>query len=157
MADQRPRRASLLNYFEALQADEIDWQGLTVRKAYRRVITREQVFDVEFLRATTDPVQRIVLGLQGGELELLDQRAKLLGVWRDTAPDRFGVRAIPASQDAVAELVVWNEWRLRNGSVLAHLGNAGIVTTETETSVELRCSDGEGEVDFDDLVVRLTF
>ncbi len=154
---QRPRRASLLNHFEALQADEIVWQGLKVRKAFRRAITREQVFDFEFLRATSDPVQRIVLGLRGGELELLGQRAKHFGLWRDTAPDRFGVRAIPAEPDAAAELVVWNEWRLRNGSVFAHLGNAGIVTTESETSVELRCSDGEGQVDFDDLVVRLTF
>jgi hypothetical protein len=51
---------------------------------------------------------------------------------------------------------VWNCWEV-NGVMHAWLGNAGMRVERTPNgAIQLRCSDGDGVPDFEDLVVRIT-
>lgn len=55
----------------------------------------------------------------------------------------------------VRSLRIWNAWR-DNDLTQAWLGNAGMRVIPGEGgSLTLRCSDGEGEPDFDDLVAEV--
>ena len=147
---------SLLNLFNLAGTEEIPWQDRTVRKFYRRQLEVDTVVRFKFVEWTVQPVQGLAVGMRGGILELLGHGSEFKGVWRDTAPDEFELVARPPS--AGGEFVAWNEWRLPNGSTLARLGNAGMaVEQEDKFGVRLCCSDGEGDVNFENLVVDLSF
>ena len=51
-------------------------------------------------------------------------------------------------------LDVWNSW-MYGGVEHAWIGNAGLVAQTVERGYTLQCSDGVGDVDFTDLVVRI--
>lgn len=82
-------------------------------------------------------------------------RARDLTLWSSTAPERVEIR-VDAAADTVVQL--WNTW-WAEGAAHAWLGNAGFLVETDLTGphpvVVLWCSDGIGDVSFDDLVVAV--
>lgn len=83
--------------------------------------------------------------------------AKHLTLWRDTAPREL---LVSVAKKGNAKLRIWNIWREPAGSyeiTQAWLGNAGMRIESSGEGNEtiLRCSDGVGPVDFDDLIVSV--
>lgn len=90
-------------------------------------------------------------------LRVGDIEAKHITLWRDTAPKEICVVVVAKKN---ARLRVWNIWRdAINGQDVtqAWLRNSGmrIEPSGRPSETVLRCSDGVGPVDFDDLVVGL--
>jgi len=75
-------------------------------------------------------------------------------LWEDTAPSVVEIQ-MQWEMSAKRSLRVWNCWE-RNGVINAWVGNAGMrVEAGPDGITILRCSDGEGEPNFGDLVARL--
>lgn len=75
-----------------------------------------------------------------------------VSIWSHTAPTTVELDVVGRRARHVD---IWNSWSFE-GVDSAWLGNAGMmVETEGDRTV-LRCSDGLGAADFDDLVVEIT-
>lgn len=92
------------------------------------------------------------MSIKKGQLTVDGQTMNRLVLWTDTAPEVVQVVCRPPKAGAV--LRAWNNWD-RNGTMMAWLGNAGMLVEDQNDCVVLRCSDGIGPPDFEDLVVEL--
>lgn len=109
----------------------------------------------EFRHGVPTPIQGLAIKLEGGILSANNVEAKHLTLWQDTAPEEVCVLITKRKK---ARLMIWNIWRDTIGGqdvTQAWLRNSGM---RIERSVDggetiLRCSDGIGPVNFDDLIV----
>lgn len=147
----------LAEIFAAAQAPCIDWEGEPAYAIYEMTPAPDGLV-VEFLNAANSPVQGLTLKARGGILEVNGVEASEMLLWHDTAPRKVSVRVRPENGKRVS-LKLWNVWRgVMGGSDVtqAWLGNAGMRIDQKDKELMLRCSDGEGPVDFGDLEVRVT-
>lgn len=99
--------------------------------------------------------QGLRLKVRGGSLIVNGVTLSDAVIWEDTAPDIVELR-VRWGRGAARSLRAWNVWRV--GEVQhAWTGNAGMRVSQVgEGEMELRCSDGEGDADFTNLIVLLT-
>lgn len=150
---------ALADVFAAAQQPSLEWEGETAYAVYE-IVPAPEALVVRFLKAAAAPVQGLTLKATGASLVVNEVEASEIVLWRDTAPDEVIVRVRPAPGNSV-RLKVWNVWRATMGGVevtQAWLGNAGmrVEAVDPERRILLRCSDGQGPVDFTDLEVSLT-
>ncbi|MDQ4419542.1 hypothetical protein OOT33_03695 [Sphingobium sp. DEHP117] len=150
---------ALADMFATAQAPQIVWEGKPVYAIYEIIPAPNGVI-VEFLSATAVPVQGLTLKASGGVLVVNGVEAPEMLLWCDTAPDTVVVQVKQEPGKKVV-LKLWNIWRGNMGGVdvtQAWLGNAGmrIECSQGGRELLLRCSDGEGSVDFGDLEARVT-
>lgn len=142
--------------FEEAKATCVDWEGEPLHGLYEMPAPKSLI--VELLRSKSTPVQGLTLKAYGGVLLVNDVEAPEIVIWADTAPERANVSFKPW-EGRKAKLKIWNVWRGKVGGVdvtQAWLGNAGMRIEQVGSQISLRCSDGEGPVDFDDLAARVT-
>lgn len=149
---------ALADIFAAAQAPQIDWDGELAYAIYEIDPAPDDV-TVEFLNATESRAQGVTLKVASGVLEINGVEAPEMVLWQDTAPDKVTVR-VKSERGEKAVLKLWNVWRGSMGGVdvtQAWLGNSGMRIDRTLDGKELhlRCSDGEGPVDFTDLEIRV--
>ena len=156
---QRVRDAApvrkLSDAFEEAQAAAVEWDGLRVHSMFRIVgVAPGSRVRIRFDRSNGDRLQGLRLKVSGGALEVARQEAENVVLWVDSAPPEVTATVV-ASDDSV-EIGIWNCWRDQRGTVHAWIGNAGmLVEDEGEGVLLFRCSDGFGDVTFDDLVVSV--
>ena len=143
--------------FEEAQATCVEWEGEPLYGLYE--ISAPSGLLIEILRSNPTPVQGLTLKAYGGVLRINDVEAPEILIWADTAPDRVMVSFRPW-EGRKAKLKIWNVWRGKVGGVdvtQAWLGNAGMRIDVAADGKELllRCSDGEGPVDFGDVEARV--
>lgn len=147
---------ALADIFASAQAPCINWEGEPAYAIYEMTPAPEGLV-VEFLSATDMPVQGLTIKAGGAVLEINGAEASEMLLWRDTAPAKVSVRVKPELGKRVT-LKIWNIWRGSMGGVevtQAWLGNAGMRIYRDGKELLLRCSDGEGPVDFSDLEARV--
>lgn len=111
-------------------------------------------FTVRFVSVKSQLPQGLRLRARGGVMTVGSTTTDDLVLWRDTAPDTVQVKVAWKPRGA-RSLRVWNAWRVREVTQ-AWLGNAGMRVSADEGRVfQLRCSDGEGGPDFQDLVAEV--
>lgn len=135
--------------------EPIFFDGRTVHIVYKRPIQPGDHIQVDFLSSRPDRVQGINLRTKGGLLEAGGVRSSAISLWLDTAPPSSDVQCIKPPRDGL--LMVSNQWRRPDGVEDEWTNNAGMVIEDHNTPVVLRCSDGVGSPNFDDLVVALRF
>src|SRR4051812_10977111 len=150
---------TLSDMFAAAKAPRIDWAGESVYAIYEMDPAPDGMI-VEFLQAKDAPIQGLSLTAKGGMLVINNIEASDMALWQDTAPAKVSVR-VKRVPGAKITLKFWNIWRQgmgETGITQAWQGDAGMRIDKVESGKELllRCSDGEGPVDFGDLTVRLT-
>jgi hypothetical protein len=143
---------TLAELFADAKGPVIDWRGHQVHAIYE-LHPAPARFTVEFATARESPVQGIRFRVRGGLLTANDVTADDIVLWHDTAPSRVDIR-LEANAPAIS-LKVWNVWRGGMETILAWTGNAGFLAVGRNGSLDLMCSDGEGDVSFDDLHVRI--
>lgn len=151
---------ALADLFANAQTPQLEWEGAPAYAIYEVIPAPESV-TVEFLNAINAPVQGLTLKVSGGVLEVNGTEAQEMLLWHDTAPDKVIVR-VKRESGAKATVKLWNIWRGSIGGVdvsQAWLGNAGMRIEQSGDGKQLllRCSDGEGPVEFNNLEVRVTF
>jgi hypothetical protein len=134
----------------------IEYDGREVHISVRIPVRNGDALTLAFLQATPKPVQGLRIIAKNCQLESLGKLGKQFVIWRDTAPDRseYFIRKAKTG----AEVVLMNVWRdEKYGSTMHGLNNAGMQRSlEADGSVVLRCSDGWGPPQFDDLIMLLT-
>ena len=147
---------ALADMFADAQAPCLDWEGKPAYAIYE--MTAPDLLEVEFLSSIASPVQGLTLKAYGGVLEIEDVEAQEMLLWADTAPPKVPVKIKPGADGKVI-LKIWNVWRGKVGGhdvTQAWLGNAGMRIERSGSRISLRCSDGEGPVDFGNLETRVT-
>lgn len=139
--------------FLASEGRPINCRGQTVQIAFELDVVRNEEFELIFETSRETPIQGIHVSIDSGTLEVGLQRVKHAVLWRDTAPKRVVIRAHP--KQASGRLRLWNGWKNEQGESSSGLGNAGLVADRSGGEIVLRCSDGVGPPEFDDLVVRI--
>ncbi len=109
---------------------------------------------IRFVSVRSRLPQGLRLRARGGAMTVGSTTTDDLVLWTDTAPDTVQVKVAWKSRGG-RSLRVWNAWRVK-GVTQAWLGNAGMRVSVGEGRVfQLRCSDGEGDPDFQDLVAEV--
>lgn len=147
---------ALSDVFASARAPRIDWEGEHVYAIYE-MTPAPQRLTVELLNATSSPVQGLSVKVTGGTLEVDGVAAPEMLLWHDTVPGKVVVR-VKSDRGKKVSLKIWNIWRGTVGGVgvtQAWLGNAGMRVYHDGEELLLRCSDGEGPIDFDDLEARV--
>lgn len=131
----------------------IEHEGREVHVSVRVSVHSGDSVSLTFKHATPTPLQGLRIIAKNCVLESLGEEGKQFVIWRDTAPDRSEYQIQKAKSGA--EVVLMNVWRDEMyGSTMHGLNNAGIQRTlEADGSMVLKCSDGWGPPQFDDLVV----
>ena len=140
--------------FAASKGEPIEYQGKTVSGIYRRMVHPDDLVQVHFVRSNPTVREGLSISIKKGMLVVNGQPIRDSIIWTDTAPAQFDILCKPPKSGAM--LHIWNAWD-QNGILQSWLGNAGMLIEEVGESVILRCSDGLGEPDFEDLVVELGF
>lgn len=145
---------TLAERFTEARSATIEWEGGFIYSMYEILPTPSDLV-VYFLESINDPIQGLYLKSYGGSLEINEVVSSKIILWRDSAPACVPVR-FNRSGNGKSALRVWNVWR-RNDIVHSWQGNAAmrVNTSSGGSSITLSCSDGESEVDFSDLVVRV--
>lgn len=142
----------LSSLFAEQQTNQIDWDG-PLYSLYELPSDTSEL-TIRFLSARSQPPQGLRFKVRGGTFEVESTTADDLIIWQDTAPAEVPIR-IAWKPKGTRSLRIWNAWRV-NDVTQAWLGNAGMrVTAMADGVIELRCSDGEGDPDFDDLVAEV--
>lgn len=143
--------------FAEQQSNVIDWNGKTLHGLFEFGSVPDHLC-LEFISSKPRPVQGVQLRIRGGRLEIDGEQATDFVLWADTAPPSVSVTVRPTGRGKMA-LKLWNVWRGGLDVTQAWLGNAAIQVEgcADPTHVVLMCSDGEGEPNFGDLVVGVTF
>ncbi len=144
----------LADLFAAARSPTIDWEGTPVHAMWEIDPVPNQVV-FEFRRGVATPVQGLAIKLEEGILCANNVEAKHLTLWQDTAPKEVCVLITKRKK---ARLMIWNIWRETIGGrdvTQAWLRNSGMRIEPSGDGNEtiLRCSDGIGPVNFDDLIV----
>jgi hypothetical protein len=143
--------------FQDTKGKPIWYEGRELRPTYRRPVSKGDSFKVRFLHAVDRPLQGVGLKCNGCEVHVGDTVARNIALWTDTAPKEVVVDVIRAKPGA--EVALFNQWRdEKYGATMYHLNNAAMeIVPRGDGPVIIRCSDGWGEPNFDDLVFEFVF
>jgi hypothetical protein len=145
----------LQDLFQAARGRSIEWNGHTVHGMFEIApIDPRTVITVDFLRHSAERPQVMVVKTYGARLKLGGRLAQTWNLWADGAPRRRELSVVPDGAGAVS-LQFWNGFEDRHATMHAWTGNSGMLVTEVAENVfRADCSDGWGDVVFEDLVVQ---
>lgn len=148
---------SLAERFEQERTDTVRHHGRIVRAVAHLPVRDGDLVTVRFIHVGDARPQGLKLGIDDGELEVNGRRGPTVVLWAPTCPPEV---ELVVHGSGASVLDAWNCWSL-GGVDTSWLGNAGMVTRtvaapDTRAAVALRCSDGIGPADFDDLEVEIT-
>lgn len=144
---------SFSEMFAEARSTHIAWDGGEIYGLYE-FDSLPTAFDIQFVNFAAEPIQGLRMKIRGGKLTVGDVEHDEIVLWTDTAPSYVDVK-VDGLHGSV--LRVWNVWRTASGIEHAWLNNAAMkIEHPSNEEVLLRCSDGVGGSDFDDLVVRVT-
>lgn len=156
--------ADLTTLFNNSGGAPVQFGGGKVQPGLWLPVSARERFRIEIRKFTKLPVQGLQLVARATRGKPRDVRCQVevagktgtdFVLWTDTAPHHIQilVREAPAG----SQIGVWNVWRHpRHDTMLYGMNNAGVeVISESEDQWLLRCSDGVGDANFDDLVFEL--
>jgi hypothetical protein len=141
---------TLADRFRAARATRIDVDGRQVHSVYAIPVAGSSLLNVRRRHVTAERPQSLRLGA-AVDLVANGHRSRDLVLRSATLPSRAD---ITVEADDPTIVYVWNTWTIEH-TEHAWLGNAGMLVeydlTGVNPTVRLRCSDGVGPADFDDL------
>jgi hypothetical protein len=145
----------LSDLFAAKKSNVIEWHGVLTYGLYEFEEVPRRII-LEFISAKAEPAQGIQLRVRGGTMSIDDSVSDNFVLWQKGAPDRVEIEICTETQRKPS-LKLWNVWQGGLNVTQAWLRNAAIrVEGQPSGRIILRCSDGQGEADFEDLVVAVT-
>ncbi len=135
----------------------ISFEGKIVHPIWRISLAPGEGVAIRFVAWTPDVPQglRMSLDTATGRLVVAGEEIREVVLWRETAPPR-PIVLMPKARRRPQVLAVWNVWRGGGPSSCdAWIGNCGMIVEEAGATLSLRCSDGVGPPNFEDLVVEI--
>lgn len=141
--------------FAEQQTNFIEWNGLRLFGLLQFDVMPSRL-QINFISSISVPVQGLQIRMRGGTVLVNGIESDGVVLWRDSAPGSVEVEVRPRSESK-SSLKIWNVWRGCLDVTQAWLGNAAMqIEGDTKSGrILLRCSDGHGEPNFDDLVAEV--
>lgn len=143
--------ATLAAAFQRGNARKAKWQGTTVHSVLRIQVGEGDILRISRRTSSPSRAQALKVATDRGEVRANGIVVPVVAIWSHTAPPEVVVEVVGRRTRTVD---LWNAWSFQ-GVDSAWLGNAGMIVESTGDSHLLRCSDGLGDVSFDDLVVHV--
>ncbi|WP_148134548.1 hypothetical protein [Candidatus Formimonas warabiya] len=136
----------------------IDYNGKNVVMAKKIPVKSGQEVEIEILRFNGDSKQgfEVSIDQRKGYIEVNGQKLNSPIFWTDTAPRTFSFKCFPKKTEGI--MGIWNVWKNieYKENTDAWIGNAGLyVERIDDEKTILHCSNGIGDVNFDDLVLQI--
>jgi hypothetical protein len=144
---------SLGELFRRSRGAPIEYRGRRVQAIFEHPLESEDIIHIQ-LQSLRERPQGVCIKIVIGTLLVNAQRLNETVLWTDTAPASVRLVCQPKGK---AVLKIWNTWKDEQGVQHAWIGNSGMLVETSPERVRFRCSDGIGDVDFNDLTVLLTF
>lgn len=141
---------SLADEFLASKGSTITRNGLDIFPTITIAVRNGSGLRLRRLGASSRRAQAMKLAVDRGALNVNGVSAPTVALWTHTAP----ATADLIVEGAASQVTFWNAWSI-DGIDTSWVGNAGMTATEDDQGLTIRCSDGVGEVSFDDLVLWL--
>ncbi|MBF6651214.1 MULTISPECIES: hypothetical protein [unclassified Methylobacter] len=145
--------STLSELFQEAKGEPITFSGRLVHGIYKREVKANTIFTIKILSHSEEIVQGVHIKGAKGKFEVNGQLYPEIILWTDTCPAEIPIKFSSKSDETVK---FWNVWRNKN-TTHAWIGNAGLCINEEENKILLECSDGIGDVNFNDLVVEIKF
>lgn len=143
---------TLSSVFQRTRGAPVEVAGRLVYPIFlKKVKAGRSNFLAKRLKSSTQPISGLRLKVVTGELVVNDQRCSEIILWTDTSPERVFFSVICKT---ACILKIWNVWRAHD-IVQAWVGNAGMVVSEDERTINLECSGGTEIIDFSSLVFQI--
>lgn len=145
--------STLSKLFQEAKGEPITFSGKLVHGIYKREVKANTVFTIKILSHSEEIVQGLHVKATKGKFEVNGQLLSEFILWSDTCLTEIPIK-FSSKSDATVKF--WNVWRYEN---ITHswIGNTGFCINEEENKVVMECSDGIGDVNFNDLVVEIKF
>lgn len=142
--------------FEGSANGTITYQGLVLHRRFMLGVAEGDVISIRFVSFTADYIQGLRVSAQNCQVSVERFKGKELVLWTDTAPEQVRLTIVKAK--SLAALTFINVWKDRQHKTMLYaLTSSAINVDQSETgAVLLRCSDGSGQPNFEDLVVQVT-
>ena len=136
----------------------IDFEGKIVGMSYKVPVTKAQEIEVEILQFNEYPQQgfEVSIDQREGYIEVNGRKLTAPTFWTSTAPRMFSFRCFPKKTEGIMN--IWNVWENveYKENIDAWVGNAGLYIEKIDDeSIVLHCSNGVGDVNFEDLVLKI--
>lgn len=130
----------------------INYKGKVVYSIFEFPIEdKTKILHIHRLKSKKTEIQGLKIKVIKGLLDVNDVKATEVVLWADTSPDMVDI--IIRSKDG-CRVKIWNIWKT-DDLQSAWIGNAGMLVETKGPTILLSCSDGIGEINFTDLVVRI--
>ena len=144
--------------FVASRGQPIDFDGQRLHPALHLEIAPGSRLHILFESSVSEPVQGLILSARRPKHRLTvdDTSARVLVLWRDTAPRHTEI-SLPKARQTIP-VAIHNVWRdQKHGTTMYGVNAAAMrITVEGPGKWLLECSDGWGtEAHFEDLVARV--
>ncbi|WP_337169514.1 hypothetical protein [Gemmatimonas aurantiaca] len=141
--------------FQSTNGAPIRYDGRELHAKLAFQVKNGDTIELRFLRSAERPVQGIGITCEKCEIRVASTTAKRIGLWADTAPRTVTLEVVKARTDA--HVIFFNQWRdEKYGSTMYRVNNAAMeLVPQPDASILVRCSDGWGEPDFNDLVFQI--
>jgi len=141
------------------KGEPIEFQDKKVMMSFRIPVKKGQEIQVEFIKYDETYQQgfEISIDQKKGFIEVNDQKLISPVFWVNTAPRIFSFKCLTKKDEGIIN--VWNVWQNieYKDNIDAWIGNAGLYVEEIEQNTYIfYCSNGLNEVNFSDLVFKLT-
>jgi len=146
---------ALADLLSKSEGGTIEVDGRSLRATHSVTVSEGASLRLVFLRSASAPVQGLGLHGVNCSLKIGGVTNKDLALWCDTAPRNVTCDVVNVKAGARVEIT--NQWRDdKYGTTMYKLNNAAMeVLEQADNSLLLRCSDGWGDADFNDLVVQV--
>ncbi|HRZ09122.1 MAG TPA: hypothetical protein P5319_04445 [Gemmatimonadales bacterium] len=119
-------------------------------------VAEGDVISIRFVSFTAEYVQGLRVSAQHCQVSVERITGKELVFWTDTAPEQVRLTIIEAKGPAALTFI--NVWKDRQHKTMLYaLTSSAMHVAHSEAgAMLLRCSDGSGQPNFEDLVVQVT-
>jgi hypothetical protein len=145
---------TLKELFTKEKGGPITVDGRQLFSTYVVQVKDGEILKLDFLRSAARPVQGISLTAKRCQLEVSGSAGGGIELWTNSAPKHVELKVVRAKSGATVDIV--NQWIDEKYGTSRQVNNAAIeIEKQADDTLLLRCSDGVGETDFDDLVFQL--
>lgn len=143
----------LSDLFERAKAPVVTWEDVLVHSMYELPdLPNGTIVRIEFGDPNPARPEGLRLKIRGGSLLIEGRELNDVVLWSDSSP-QLVTATVRGSMSGTLRL--WNCWRDPADTMQAWIGNAGMLVEPIADGFVLRCSDGFGEISFDDLVAKI--
>lgn len=142
---------TLAEQFQASLGQPVEIGGRSIKPVYSKTISKTTSVSLHWVGTRSSVKQGVQIKLEKGTMDINGQVLSNIVLWEDTCPPVIFFRCTPTKS---AKLKIWNVWEV-DDLVQAWVGNSGMDISRDNDKVVLNCSDGIGDISFNNMTLEI--